>query len=192
MNNRELIEKLSAEYTVHVRTEYHIQIETKNGPHDLWFTKGRIKFSPCGYNGWRYVTPNSLFKALERYDYEKTDLAAMRTVTGLISRIGSKTGIFVDAGWTKEAAKIAVVKIEENGDLDISVRSSQAESNTAAELEAIRYAADLHPTDEPIFTDCLPVVRLHARAVWIPREQNKHADKFGNVRKPKTGDKENA
>jgi len=191
MNNKQLIEKLSIEYTVHVRTEYHIQIETLNGPHDIWFSKGKIKFSACGSEGWRFVTPASLFKTLERYRYERTDRAAMKEITKLVKKIGSKTGIFTDAGWSKEAAKIAVVRVYENGDLDIAVRKITSDSNTDAELAAVHFADELHPGEEAIFTDCLPIVKKHPRAVWIPRERNEKADTFGNVRKPKTGDKKN-
>lgn len=51
MNEAKLLEELSAEFSVIVHTPYHVQIETPRGPHNIWFSKGSIKFQPRGDQG---------------------------------------------------------------------------------------------------------------------------------------------
>lgn len=186
MNQRDLVERLSALYTVHVRSQYHIQVETPNGPHNIWFSKGRMQFEPCGSAGWKYVTTAKLLHELERYDYSRSDRAAMIELSKLIEKAKDRTGIFTDAGYLDGIGKLAVVRTYESGDLDITVRIVEAESNIEAERLAVLLAMRLHPGDDPIHTDCQPVAADYTRAVWIPRKQNKKADKFGNLRNGRT------
>ena len=67
--------------------------------------------------------------------------------------------------------------------MDIVVRRVKTKSSAEAEDLAIKKALELYPGDEPIFSDCKTAVALNLpRAKWIPRESNRDADRFGNVR----------
>lgn len=197
MDKKKLIEKLSKEFPVIVRTEFHIQIELppagERGQHlcyhNIWFTsngscKARLFGDVETYDVGDYfdLTPKKLLARLRSYDYTKTDLSAMQELTSFIAKVEDKQGIFVDAGYKKGSAKICVVRSQKNGDMDIAVRKVEAISNIDAEKQAILLASRLYPTDEPIYTDCKTLESL-ARVIWIPREQNKQADSLGNMRK---------
>lgn len=182
MNGEKLLERLSQEFVVHVRSAYHFQIDTGKGYHNLWFSKGLLKLQLYGNSGWHYVTESKLLKELRAYNPGNTDLARMRSITAFISEVVGRTGIFVDAGWKNGKAKVAIIKSVSNGDMDITVRMIDAENSYAAEEWAILTAAELHPGKEPIFSDCQAAATKHPRAEWIPREQNKQADSLGNMR----------
>lgn len=181
-----LVEDLHAEFPLVVRTPYHVQIETANGPHNIWFTKNDdIRFQPCGDKDSYFTTATDLVKKLRSYDYTKTDLAFMQSITKFIGEIAGKSGIFVDAGWKGGKAKVAIIKSTANGDMDIAVRVIESPNSYAAEDWAIKTAAEIHPGDEPIFTDCQSAAKVNERAQWIPRGQNKQADALGNMRAAK-------
>lgn len=185
MNKKEFLEELNKNYPVSVHTEYHMTIPAGSGKHNIWLTNiGVIKFKPAGSSK---VSVYSDFKAvlnkLKTYVFANTDLAHMRSLSSLLKEIEGKTGIFVDAGWKEGKAKISVVKAHANGDLDITVRCITAKNNVEAERRAIFKASTMYPGDEPIYTDCKTAVSAkHPRAVWVPRKQNKDADRFGNMR----------
>lgn len=108
----------------------------------------------------------------------------MRDLTKFIGEIAGKMGIFVDAGWKNGKARAAIIKSEANGDMDIAVRTIEAQSSYHAELWAIGFALEHWPCEDTIHSDCKVAVEAtaHPRVVWIPREQNKQADSLGNMR----------
>lgn len=182
-----LVEDLAAEFPVVVHTAYHIQIETANGPHNVWFTKrDDIRLQLCGNSDSFLTTSTELFKRLRGYDYSKTDLAFMQSLTKFIGEIAGRAGIFVDAGWKDGKAKVAIVKSHANGDMDIAVRLVETKNSYQAECWAINKAKELYPGNETIFTDCQPAAANNVRVEWVPREQNKQADSLGNMRGAKS------
>jgi hypothetical protein len=69
---------------------------------------------------------------------------------------------------------------------DIAVRQIEIATNVLAEDWAIKEAIKMYPGEETVFSDCDPAVKMNLpRARWIPRENNKEADYFGNMRKKK-------
>lgn len=183
MNKEKLLERLATEFPLIVRTEYHVQIETTNGPHNIWLTKsGSIRFKPCGAAESNFLSGDKLIQRLRNYDYGKTDLALMHSLTRFIGEVKGKSGIFVDAGWKNGKAKVAIIKSESWGDMDITVRHIDIESSYAAEEWAVITAAEMYPGDTPIYSDCQTVADSFPRVQWIPRKQNKQADSLGNMR----------
>lgn len=186
MQHRELVDDLMQTYDVIVNNEYHIQIVTVGGKHDIWFTKkGVIKFKAYGQQEPRIVSEPQLKSELAKYKYEKSDLGLMRSLSSIVKKAEGKTGIFVDAGFREGHARVAILR--GNGrDYDIAVRQIEVATNVMAEDWAIKKAIEMYDGDEPVHSDCEPAVRANQpRARWIPRGENKEADHLGNMRKSK-------
>ena len=181
MNRRELLRRLAEHYPLIVRTEYHVQIETAGGMHNIWLAKSGLKFKAAGDRHVQQLSAERLLKLLAGYSYAKTDLAYMHRLGAFLNRIKGKQGIYVDAGWKEGRAKIAVVRLY-GENMDVAVRSIETATNIAAEAHAIDLACRLYPGDEPIFSDCQPACEGYHRARWIPRESNKEADRMSNLR----------
>jgi len=183
-----LIEKLSAEFPVIVRTTFHIQIETVNGFHNIWSGKRGLKYQLCGQQSTEHATSEAeLIAKLRQYDYAKTDLAFMQGLTQFIGQIAGRVGVFVDAGWKKGQAKIAIIRQVASGDMDITVRLVKTETNIEAERLAIDKALEIYPEHGPVYSDCKPAVEMFdaERVQWLPRKQNREADALANLREKK-------
>ena len=172
----------NAGYEVIVNNEYHIQIPTSKGKHDIWFNQfGDIKFKPYGQQKAFLISLQNLVNDLKNYDYTKTDLGVMNVIK-FIQNVPIKQGIFVDAGFKNGNAKIAIIRIQQ-GDIDVCVRNIKCDTNDEAEDAGIKMAMSLFPGDEPIYNDHQSVVARNApRAKWINRKQNKEADRLSNLR----------
>lgn len=183
MTKQKLLEKLQALYTVLIRTNYHVQIEVQDGYHNIWFNKrGQIRCQLYGQDMAYWCGAKELLEWLKKYDYAKTDLAYMQSLSKLISEVSGKKGIFVDAGWKAGQTRMAVIRSYGDGDMDITVRCSKAATNIEAEIAVIKLAMNLYCEPVPIYSDCKTVCDQFERAVWIPRKQNKEADHLGNMR----------
>jgi hypothetical protein len=183
---KELICKLVEEHAAIVRTQHHIQLPCGNGFHDVWIlADNEIKWRLYGNRSIQVVegSPEKLLHKLTSYDPSKSDLSWMQSLTAFLKRIEGKTGVYVDAGWKKGKAKICAVRLGPNDEKDIYVRTISALNIGDAELAAIKLAVVAWPNDLPIYCDNKQAVdRWPEVATWIPREQNKVADKLGNMR----------
>lgn len=178
-----LLKELGTEYEVIVNTPHHVQIPCAKGKHNIWITKnGDITFQPVGEREGHCTTPKALKEELKRFDYAKTDQGKMEEVIAFIRNVPIKEGIFVDAGWKDGRGRIAIIRIK-NGNIDVHIRQVRCKSAFEAEDMGIIFAAKTFPPDEPIFNDCKAAVEKNApRAKWLPREDNKDADKLSNLR----------
>jgi len=179
-------DELSKDYELITKTQHHIQIKTVDGMHNIYIDKnGGIKFQPYGQQQTHIVSEKQLRSELANYKYESSDLAYMQRLSIVMKKAAGKTGIFCDAGFSENRAKVAVIRANK-GDYDISVRQIEVESPYHAEDRAIKMALEMYPGDEPVFSDCKQaVIANQLRAQWIPREDNQQADRFGNMRKQK-------
>lgn len=183
MKKAHLLHRLAENYGLLVRTQYHVQIETPNGMHNIWFPQdGGIKFQACGHVKWRWVSPEQLLKELSSYNYDASNLAYMQRLSTLVKKLEGKKGIYTDAGFFGGKAKVAIIRMMDDG-YDIAVRDIEVASSADAEMWGVIKAAEMYPGNEPIHTDCQEVSLRHPRAKWIPREANREADQLGNMRK---------
>lgn len=174
---------------VHVRTQYHVQVDSPRGPHNIWDGKDGLKFQLAGQKKVSYSSQGKIIKFIGEYQPAETDIGRMEAALSLTSLIKraikeNRPGVFVDAGWKDGKAKIAAIYV--NGDR-ISAESfieSHPDSNSA-EVAAIRFGL-AHFLVKPlpmIFSDCSGAVSIvgNPRVQWI-RRGNNVADKIGNLR----------
>ena len=180
MSDRELIRKLVEEHGAIICTEYHVQVPTKGGKHDVWFSYQGLKWRLFGDRRTYQGNALGLLDKLSNYQHEKTDLAWMTGLTAFIRKVTNKVGVFVDAGWKNGVAQIAIVKSNGPGCAEIITHRVDAPSSTAAETMAVEMAFKRWP-DSKVYTDCRHAANA-AGAEWIPRERNKMADSLGNMR----------
>jgi fatty acid-binding protein DegV len=183
MGYQGLLDDLSVDYSLIVRTQHHVQIKTTHGMHNIWFGKRGITFQPCGRQDARAVSPSELKSELANYEYSDTDLALMQRLHLIVRKVEGKTVIFCDAGFSGGRARVAIVRASE-GDYDITVRLIETQNSEQAEDWAIKKALEMYPGNEPVFSDCQAAVNANQpRARWVSRRDNKEADSFGNVRR---------
>lgn len=181
--SQRILERLAQHYPLLIRTEHHVQIQTAKGYHDIWFGKEGTKVKFCGSRRVQPMGADRLMAELRAYSYGESDLADMQALHKLIDRAAETDGIFVDAGWKNGKAKVAVIR-KQGTAIDVHVRSVEAATCTEAEERAIAFAARCFPDPTaPIYSDCQAAVeKFKPRAVWLPRNANKDADKLANVR----------
>ena len=183
MKPRAILDAIAAEFPLIVRNEHHVQIDLGGGKfHDLWIAEhGReLKVRLYGERSTEFCENlGRLQKRLRAYTYESTDLASLRQIERLVELVKRKPGIWVDAGWKDGNARIAVIATAGFG-FDVSVRDIEATTSSYAEEWAVEFAKKRYPGDAPIFTDHQALAG--GRVVWVPREENKAADKLSNLR----------
>jgi hypothetical protein len=177
-------------YGIIRRTEWHYQIPVSpNHYHDIWVNRfgqlkiqldgGRARLNSfgqlhAGLVGHKvYIPSQKLPKAMAIV--EELSLA-----TDIPEIPRHDSGVFIDAGWINGLARIALV-YKKRDYLEIRSWYEQSPNSLAAEERAYIEAKKLWP-DETIFTDCQTLAQRYD-LIWIPREKNKTADKFGNMRK---------
>lgn len=193
MTNRDMLDTIAEKFPIIVRNQNHIQIVHANKKFtDIWpMDFGALKVLLYGNHRWNmYYSDqfNDLICKLSKYDYQSNnDLARMRKLETLITKISGKDGIFTDAGWKEGRAKIAIIRIF-GSEMDISIREGQYSTSIEAEIIAIRYAHKLYPNATSIYSDCLAAVDDFNKTIegniakWINRKKNKEADKMANLR----------
>jgi ribonuclease HI len=103
---------------------------------------------------------------------------------------GVSRAVFVDAGLVGDQAQIGVVQVAIEADGE-HVRAEShpclAKDSNAAEEAAIQYAVTWAGPELPIFSDNQSAVqrarkRYGERIRWLPRSQNRVADRVANMR----------
>lgn len=194
-----LVASLVARYgtAVLVHTQYHVQVETPVGKHDVWVNRrNEITYSLAGTRDvTKGVGLTNLLKALSKWDASHTDLAKMQNamaVTQAINRavmlrqeLKADTVVFTDAGWKPPShGRISMILID-GEHVKAEAFPIVVKSISAAEYEAVCGGLKLHPTC-PVYTDSEGTAHAFkkktTRVQWISRTQNKAADGLANLR----------
>jgi hypothetical protein len=186
-----------------VRSPHHIQVEQERALHNVWIDSlNLVKYKLADQAGRAQIasTPEQLLQAISGHDHDSSDLANMRQALELSKLIdsakaalplcGVSRAVFVDAGSKDGQAQIGVVQvaIEPDGEhVRAESHPCAATGSNAAEQAAIQYAASWAGPDIFIFSDNRAAVerarKEHGdRVRWLPREQNRVADRVANLR----------
>ncbi len=186
-----------------VRSPHHLQVRRESKLHNIWIDSAHIvKYKLADQAGRAEVaeSPQSLLEAIRGHEHADTDLAEMRRALELSELIdsakaamplsGLSRAVFVDAGIKGNHAQIGVVHVSLESDGE-HVRAEShpvaAGNSTEAEQAAIQYALGWAGSGEIIFCDNQSAVararKAHGdRIRWLPRDQNKVADRVANLR----------
>lgn len=186
-----------------VRSPHHIQIKRQAAVHNIWIdSSNTVKYQLANQAGRAQVatTSKQLLQAIGGHNHNSTDLVNMRKALELSELIrsakaampsaGVSRAVFVDAGTKDDRAQIGVVQVAIEADGE-HVRAESfpctANGSTAAEEAAIQYAVTWAAPDDLIFSDNQSAVdrarKEHGdRIRWLPRNQNKVADRVANLR----------
>jgi hypothetical protein len=182
MRIKELITRLVEEHGAIVRTQHHLQITCGKGFHNIWTGKEGLKLQLYGHRNVNRASPEAILKYLAAYQPDKSDLATMQRLVSFLKRLGGRTGVFVDAGWKDGNAKVALVNLWADGDVDIKIRSFASPTCLDAEIRGIDLAHSIFGDGE-IYSDSQEAVKKYGGpARWLPRELNKEADLLANKR----------
>lgn len=186
-----------------VRSPHHIQVQQQSALHNIWIDSSHVvKYKLADQAGRAHVarSPQQLLQAVRRHSHDVTDLVNMRkalelselidTAKAALPLCGVPSAVFVDAGMKEGQAQIGVVQvsIEADGEyVRAESRPSVATQSHAAEDAAIEYAATWAAPELLIYCDNRSSVdRARAkhgdRIRWLPRGQNKVADRVANLR----------
>jgi len=193
MNAEQLVKKLTERYgdRVVVRSQYHIQVTSDKGNHDVWINKhGYIKFKRAGdRNVHEDIELSGIYRHIDRTG--STHIEKMQEMLDITKTIESaqhaaKTignGVFTDAGWKEGKAKIAAIVIE-GENIDAKVRVVSTKDINEAELYAIELGLSMN-NQLTIYNDNKGVCEKHedSRVQWLSRKHIKAVDKLGNMRK---------
>jgi hypothetical protein len=176
---------------VKICTQYHIQIDSNKGPHDIYINKNyQLK---CKFAG--EITPQTLkldqiIKKIQSYPYHKSQLDHMKESLDFAIFIkqsekdANTTGpaIFTDAGFKDGKARIAAIYID-GSDIKAISKLIPCINSSTAEESAILLGCSMDPF-ATVYNDCLSTVSSYnvPRVKWLPRTQNKAADKISNLR----------
>jgi hypothetical protein len=192
MNVTTLVKRLAEVFgdRVIVRSQYHVQITSSKGPHDIWISKiGYIKLKMAGdretheqvslsfiVNHIKAEVKTSVEKMQEMLDVAKFMNQCEKTA----QTIGS--AIFTDSGFKDGKAKIAAIVVD-GTNIDAKSRLIEVNCNSDAERQAIVLGLTMHAT-LTVYNDSLSVVNgiQNERVKWLPRTSNKAADSIGNLR----------
>jgi len=199
MRADKLIRKLGERYgdRVVINSEYHIQVDSDKGLHDIWLNRhGEIKFKPAGNrNIIEHTSVEIIFKTID--SMKKTHVESMQEMLDVAQFIGQceqqadkiGNGIFADAGFKDGKARIAAVMML-NGDIEAKATTVKADNIIHAEQIAIELALDLQREHSDILTvyndnqtACKNMQNKGYDCVkWLSRKFTKAADKIGNMR----------
>lgn len=199
-----LAERVGRE-SIAIRSPYHVQFKTAPDTiHDLWFSgDGFLKWRLHGKRAVAIGYLQELFRDLDNYRSDKTDLSEMRGaielaqsvreasrwIIGVSGGLGVsgpiRNAIFCDAGFKNGKGRISVVAILEDV-IDAHYEFVESNSSNEAEIQAIRWAKIRYAEiDCPIFSDSAVAVRHFrdcSRVQWISRKKNGAADRLANMR----------
>jgi hypothetical protein len=193
MKPTKLIELLNSHFNGRVKicTQYHIQIDSNKGPHDIYINKHHeLKCKFAGEIVTQFLNPDQIIKKIQSYPYHKSQLDHMKESLDLAIFIkqsekdAKSTGpaIFTDAGYKDGKARIAAIFI--NGtDINAISKLIPCVNSSTAEETAILLGCSMDPF-ATVYNDCLSTVTSYnvPRVKWLPRVQNKAADKISNLR----------
>ena len=207
-NGVELVELLRDSFgreQVLIRSPYHLQVCIAKSIHNIWIDgQGSVKFRLADQAGTAIAAQSikDLVKAIRGFDRDSSDLVNMQRALELTRLIdsarrrlplcGAARAAFVDAGFKGGQGQIGVVevRVDENGEhVRAESHPCQVQSIHHAEVAAIELAVTLVPADVFIFSDSQSAVQEMSasfgdRIRWLPREENKAADKLANMRGP--------
>jgi hypothetical protein len=203
MKAQRLVELLTQQFgdRVKVRSQYHIQVDSDKGPHNIWLKQtGELKFQ---FYGDRKVQSDVSFDwILSRIKLQKhTDVDELRNVLSVTKFIEhsekaakqtDKAVIFTDAGFKNGKARIAAVRIN-NVEGTVEARSIIVLAKDVVEAEKLAIHLGLGmvtdiASDIKVYNDNQTAVALMrqvadgSRVEWLPREKTKIADSLGNMR----------
>ncbi len=189
--------------SVIVCSPHHIQVRQQSTLHNIWIDASQIvKYQLAGQAGRAVIatSPQQLLGAIRGHDHADSDLVNMRKALELSDLIvsaksalplcGVSRAVFVDAGIKDDRAQIGVVQVGREADGE-HVRAEShpcdAKTSSAAEAAAIEYASTWAAPETLIFSDNRTAVerarKTHGdRIRWIPRGQNRVADRVANLR----------
>ncbi len=174
---------------------FHVQVKEGARRHDIWFNKnGGVKWKLAGNRNVANGSIEKMIAAITGYNVSDSALhqmtlaqelgATMQQAVDWAANHGIKKGVFCDAGFKNGRAKISTVRIEKDS-VTVEIRYGSFDTSYAAEEFAIHFAlTSSHNAHLTIYSDCKNAVDNlgYNRVVWIPREQNKAADKMANLR----------
>ncbi len=175
------------------KTEYHIQLCVNGIWHQFYINKfGKTKLHIQGERFARDLRFKDMESVLRNYKLSPAIIRA-KVVTDLSHFIKyaqtsiheeEDCAIFVDAGFKDGLGQVAIVEVR-RGTLGIEVvahsKPIQVESAYEAEKTAVQEGLDFNLIAN-VYTDCQSLISMDKRVIWIPREQNKVADKLSHKR----------
>ncbi len=186
-----------------VRSPYHVQVVQGPAIHNIWIDASCVvKYRLADQAGCAKMcsSANELLRVISGHDHSASDLTKMRTALELTDLIdsaksalplsGESQAVFVDAGLKDGRAQFGVVQVAVEADGE-HVRAEShpcvAKTSDAAEEAAIQYAITWAAAGTVIFSDSKSAVdrarKRHGKRVrWLPRTQNKIADRVANLR----------
>ncbi len=194
MKSEEIVKRLVDVFgseNVLIRSQFHIQVRDSRGLNDIWLNKfGQLKARIFGNSS--IIEDTSLKNIIQRLkQLKKTDLQLMKDILDLAKVVKfteqiasqNESVIFTDAGYKDGKARIAAVYV--NGfEIEMKSKLIEIENIFLAEIQAIQLGMSMH-INATIYNDNQTAVQKinDSRVKWICREENKVADKFGNLRK---------
>lgn len=192
MNSEKLIKLLSINFgdSVKVRSQYHIQVNSSKGYHDIWLnSQGEMKFKLAGNrnalmnNDVNFIVNQIKLNHKSHLD-KMNEMLDLAKFINKCEKLSKETGIaiFTDAGFKDGKARIAAVYVNGN-DIEAKSKLIEVDSVSSAEAEAIRLGIEMNPY-AIVYNDNESIVKSmnNNRIKWIPREENKAADRIGNMR----------
>ena len=186
-----------------VRSPHHLQVRSESKFHNIWIDSANVvKYKLADQAGRAEIARSSprLLKAIRGHADAKSDLAQMRRALELselidsakaaMPRSGLSRAVFVDAGIKGGQAQIGVVcvSLEPDGEhVRAESHPASAGNSTDVEQTAIEFALGWAKLGDIIFSDNQTAVdrarKAHGdRVRWLPRGQNKVADRVANLR----------
>ncbi|MCA9127779.1 MAG: hypothetical protein KDB22_11865 [Planctomycetales bacterium] len=192
---------------VNACSPHHIQVKRDGKTHNVWIDSANgVKFCLAGQTGRAQQASSaaSLLDAIRGFQLAESDLTAMRRALELSELItsakaalptsGLDCAVFVDAGIKDKRAQISAVRVSFDKDGE-HVRAEshpiEAANSTDAEQAAIEFALTWAQPSDVIFCDNQVAVNRARREYgdrvrWLPREQNRAADRVANLRGSKS------
>lgn len=195
-----LVEILATEFgkeNILVHSEYHVQVVVSGTTkkHDVWLNRfGQLKWKLSHSRDVSSGSHDKMLHRMRRHDVKKTDFAEMQNAQQLsnaiarVSRLASENhiqrGIFCDAGFKDGRARISIIAVL-GDEVEAFSHPMEATSIDVAERAAIDRALAKYNDDTLcIYSDSQSVVQSFGspRIRWIPRGQNRDADRLANLR----------
>lgn len=193
---KQLLEKLGQCFgnNVKIRSQYHIQVMSIKGPHDIWITKfNELKFKRAGNRDVKNdVSIDFIIKQIgSQAPTSIDDMNNALDFTKFIKQCEQqeKGVVYTDAGFKQGKAKIAAIFVD-NDIIDAKSRIIFTDSIITAEIAAIELGLSLRNLVTVYNDNQGAVARFHNddnfysfRVKWLPRAETKVADKISNLRK---------
>lgn len=186
-----LLEKLGRHFgdNVKVRSQYHVQVSSVKGLHDIWITKfNSLKFKKAGDREVKedvsidFIIKQINLQAPTSIDDMNKALDFAKFIKQCEQR-QEKGVIYTDAGFKQGKARIAAVWI--NNDETITAQSKTIMVNNIFEAEqaAIKLGLSMS-ANVTVYNDNQGAVASFANDIikWLPRANTKVADKISNLR----------